>query len=131
VTIASGVVVLLGNGDGTFQTPVSYATRGSPGALVVADFNGDGKPDLAVQTWHQTLSVLFGNGDGTFQPATDYVAGSDFDETYGIVVGDFNGDQKPDLVLADGPASTITVLLNQGSGGFKAARGFPVGRKLM
>ena len=42
------VLILLGNGDGTFQTPVAYPTGSNPVALVAQDFDGDGQPDLAV-----------------------------------------------------------------------------------
>jgi hypothetical protein len=59
------VSVLLGNGDGTFQTHVDYATGSGPDSVAVGDFNGDGKADLAV-TNDYAVSVLLGNGDGTF-----------------------------------------------------------------
>jgi len=93
----------------------------------VEDLNGDGKPDLAVLAGRETVSVLFGNGDGTFQPTTDYVAGGDFDDAYGLVAGDFDGDKKSDVALGDGPASSGTILLNNGTGGFNAARSFAAG----
>src|SRR5262249_44198592 len=67
---ANKVSILLGNGDGTFQSHVDYATGHGAASVVVADFNGDGTPDLAVSNYFDgTVSVLFGNGDGTFQPA--------------------------------------------------------------
>jgi len=67
----SGTVsVFLGNGDGTFQSQVTYATGSGPMSAAVGDFNGDGIPDLAVTNmWGNTVSVLLGNGDGTFRPA--------------------------------------------------------------
>ena len=60
--------VLLGNGDGTFQPPsVDFAGGAHPRSVAVADFNGDGKPDLAVaNAGSDTVSVLLGNGNGTF-----------------------------------------------------------------
>jgi hypothetical protein len=65
---ATTILLLLGNGDGTFQAPKPIAT-GSYGALVAADFTGDGHLDLAVTNPDDnTVSVLLGNGDGTFQP---------------------------------------------------------------
>jgi hypothetical protein len=132
VVCSGGVSVLLGKGDGTFQPHLDYTTSGSPGGgLVLADFNGDGKPDMALPVGSQTLAIGFGNGDGTFQAPTYYVTGSDVFGPSGLVVGDFNGDRKPDLAVGDGrpypPQGFVSVLLNDGKGGFQAARSFPVG----
>ena len=69
------VVVLLGNGDGTFQTGVVYSARIAARGLAVGDFKGDGKQDLAVANVSSgDVSVLLGNGDGTFQPAVSVPA---------------------------------------------------------
>jgi hypothetical protein len=67
----------LGNGDGTFKTPISYpAGSGTTTYLASMDLNGDGKPDLiAAGQSTDTISFLFGNGDGSFQPPVEYVAG--------------------------------------------------------
>jgi hypothetical protein len=110
-----GISVLLGNGDGTFQNAVNYPPA-LLGVIQVADFNGDGKADLVVvdgvcASGSCSVGVLLGNGDGTFQPIVNYPAGK------GIAfvdVGDFNGDHKPDLVVAEGTASLVGVLLNTG-----------------
>ncbi len=68
--------VLLGNGDGTFQPPVTYAVGVVPDAIVAGDFTGDGRTDLAVANrLDGTVSVLLGNGDGTFQPQVTYAVG--------------------------------------------------------
>jgi Bacterial Ig-like domain (group 3)/FG-GAP-like repeat len=98
-----GVVgVLLGNGDGTFQTAVNTSTP-TPlegvRQLALADFNGDGKLDLAVGAGNV---LLLGNGDGTFQTPLALGAGGQ-----GVSVGDFNRDGRPDLVVGG-----VTVLLN-------------------
>jgi hypothetical protein len=83
------VGVLLGNGDGTFQTAVAYPSGGYQAASVaVADVNGDGKPDLLVANICDpnknlcgspggtgSVGVLLGNGDGTFQAAVAYPSG--------------------------------------------------------
>src|SRR4029077_19700854 len=77
--------VLLGNGDGTFQTPVFYDSGGRGGGpLGVADVNGDGRTDIFFVNWTDSngnmpslLAVLLGNGDGTFQSAKTYQAGYD------------------------------------------------------
>jgi hypothetical protein len=71
---AGSVSILLGNGDGTFQPRVDYATGAAPVAIVVEDFNGDGKLDVATTNHINpidsgspgTVSILRGNGDGTF-----------------------------------------------------------------
>src|SRR5262245_59284040 len=65
-----------------------------PSALASADFNGDGRPDLAItnQTEPGGLCVLLANADGTFQPAQSYAAG---DEAMAVTAADFNGDGKP------------------------------------
>jgi hypothetical protein len=81
------VSVLLGNGDGTFQSSKDYSTGGGAQAPIVGDFSGDGKLDLAVPYFD--VAVLLGNGDGTFQPAVSYPIGSF--ATHGVTA-DFNGD---------------------------------------
>jgi hypothetical protein len=93
-------VVLMGNGDGTFQNPVAYSTELAY-SLAIADFNNDGNLDIVVANLDpSTVSVYLGNGDGTFQPpiASDTTYGS-----YYVVVGDFNNDGKPDVVVIDPP----------------------------
>lgn len=107
------VMVLLGKGDGSFQPEVDYAITGGYGRVAVADFNGDGALDLAVTSLSLPkpgVNELLGKGDGTFQPARFYPGGSDVGT---LAVGDFNGDHKPDVVLADTIAGAIS-LLNTG-----------------
>jgi hypothetical protein len=122
--IYSGVHVLLGNGDGTFQTAYTYYAGIHPTSVAVGDFNGDGKQDLAVASyWSSNVSVLLGNGDGTFLTAKSYTAGV---YPRSVAVGDFNGDGKLDLAVAgytQGEFSygTVSVLLGQGDGTFQAA----------
>jgi hypothetical protein len=117
-TNSDTVSILLGNGDGTFQPPVTYATGDSPAALAVADFNGDGVPDLAVPNLDaNTVSILLGNGDGTFKPQVQYVTGP---YPVAVAVGDFNGDGKLDLATADSFSNTVSVLLGNGDGTFQA-----------
>ena len=83
--------VLLGNGDGTFQSQVTYAVGSQPSSLSTADFNGDGQADLVVSNLGgNNVSVLLGNGDGTFQPQVTYTTGN---YPVGVAVGDFNGDE--------------------------------------
>jgi hypothetical protein len=106
------VTVLLGNGDGTFTAAATSPVPGSnPASVAVADFNGDGKPDLIIaNAGSNTLSVLLGNGDGTFAAALTPAAGID---PLFVAVGDFNGDGVPDLAAANNSTSSLTVLLTQ------------------
>ena len=108
------VSILLGNGDGTFQPKVDYATGATPTDVKAADFNGDGKADLAVTNSSGAVSVLLGNGDGTFQPPSSYAAGLG---THSINVGDFNADGKIDIATMNN--NSASVLLGNGDGTFQ------------
>jgi hypothetical protein len=122
---ASGVSVLLGNGDGTFQSPRLFRAGSLSTSVTVADFNGDGLLDLAVTNdGSNFLSVLLGNGDGTFQPARNFTIGG---EALSAAVGDFNGDGIPDLAVARTHGSYVSVLLGYGDGSFQPARAFFAG----
>lgn len=118
------VSVLLGNGDGTFQAPLSFSSGENAWAVAVADVNGDGKPDLVVGTCSfgsefcnvGSVGVLLGNGDGTFQTVATYRSGGSYSAS--VVIGDLNGDGFPDLVVINGG---VGVLLNNGDGTFRAA----------
>ena len=92
------VSVFLGNGDGTFALAAGspIAVPISPWSVAVADFNGDGKPDIAVGSYCCGVAVLLGDGAGHLTSA----AGSPFSAgpmPFSIAIGDFNGDGKPDL----------------------------------
>lgn len=120
------VSVLLGNGDGTFQTPTSYTVGTNPVAIATADFNNDGKLDLAVvNSASNSISLLQGNGDGTFQTHLDYATGSQ--PNGGLALGDFNGDNKLDLAVTNTADATVSVLLGNGVGTFQPKVSFPTG----
>src|SRR5205814_1356754 len=87
-------------------------------SVVVADFNGDGKGDIAVGEAGESLRVLLGNGDGTFQLAFTY-QGAFHPNPTALAVGDFNGDGKPDLVVEDSGNGLLTILLGNGDGTFQ------------
>jgi hypothetical protein len=112
---AQTVSILLGNGDGTFQTHVDYAVGNDPTGIVAADFNGDGKIDLAVSNFNDsTVSILLGNGDGSFKVQALASVGTGPNS---LASGDFNGDGKVDLITSNG-GGTATVLLSRGDGTF-------------
>jgi Bacterial Ig-like domain (group 3)/FG-GAP-like repeat len=138
----ANVGVLLGNGDGTFQPVVTYASGGYYAFTVIAaDVNGDGKPDLLVANGCYVTSpdepcpssgsvgVLLGNGDGAFQPVINYPSGGLLSW---IAVADVNGDGKPDLLVSnqDGGSNgegSVGVLLNKGDGTFQPVQTYSSG----
>jgi hypothetical protein len=125
----SEVMIFLGNGNGTFNYLNTYAAPNSgivyPGSnsLYVADFNGDGKLDLAALTPYNGVFIFMGKGDGTFQAGVGYSTvdpnhTNDY-TAYGMAVGDLNGDGKLDIAVTE--TSGMAVLLNNGNGTFGTA----------
>jgi hypothetical protein len=114
VSTASGaqLAVLPGNGDGTFQAPVLSAPVASLGQFAIADFNGDGKPDVAAIS-KAGIYVFLGIGDGGFQAPTVFGTPG-----VAIAVGDLNRDGKPDLVTV--ASGVLSVFLGNGDGTFTA-----------
>jgi len=124
------VSVLLGNGDGTFQPKVDYPAGITPGSVVVADLNADGRVDMAVpntpaNSSTNTISVLLGNGDGTFGPRTVFATDGG---PWSLAVADLNEDTRLDIVSANyGSPSTVSVLLGNGDGTFLPGTTVPTG----
>jgi hypothetical protein len=121
-----GTVMLAGSGMSTFQPQQAYGVGLISIGIAVADFNGDGFPDLATASnQNNTASVLLGKGDGTFQPQQTYATGT---QPYGVATGDFNGDGFADLAVTNsGAPGTVSVLLGKGDGTFQPQQTYAVG----
>jgi hypothetical protein len=141
--IEASLVVMLNNGDGSFQAAQYYETRptGSDAdetwveSVAIANLNGDGSPDVAtgvIQAYDDsgnfhyqgTLSVFLNKGDGTFKDRSYKTGGTDPNGA-NIVASDLNGDGKPELATRVG---RIFVLVNRGDGSFQAKVEYPGGR---
>ena len=117
----SGTVsVLLGGNGASFARQPDVNIGGTPWSVAVGDFNGDHDPDLAVvnnQFFSGTVSVLLGGSGGSFTRQTPDLAVGDGPTSVGV--GDFNGDNDPDLAVANQNDGTVSVLLGTpGGGGF-------------
>jgi hypothetical protein len=118
-----GASILLGNGDGTFQAPVSIPTTpfgGSAAGLVVGHFHDPNTVDLAVaDPSRSSVSVVLGNGDGTFQAPVDFSTGA-LSTPEALAVADFNNDDNLDIVAMNQHDQGVSVLLGNGDGTFQA-----------
>jgi hypothetical protein len=117
---SNNVSVLLGNGDGTFQTQSLYTVGTEPSAITVGDFNGDGALDIAVaDELGETIAVLINKNDGSgnFNSAVLYAAGH---APRGIATGSLRNNGILDLVVANNLGGDVTVFLGNGDGTFQA-----------
>ncbi len=134
---AGSVSVLLSNGDGTFQMHQDFAVGVTPVGLTIADFNGNGKPGVAVVNnalgQGTSISVLTGKGDGTLNPHVDYTTPG---PPTAISSGDFNHDGKIDVIVSSlrnsspqAPISStpnVSTFLGNGDGTFEQPVNSPV-----
>jgi hypothetical protein len=121
----SFVYVSLGNGDGSFQPPISSPTNFFPLGIKVADLNGDGKADLIItEPDAKKVSVLLGKGDGTFEASVDYDLGAG-----PVTIADFNNDGKLDIAVGGSTADAgfLSILLGRGDGTFGPPVKYPIG----
>ena len=124
-----GIAVLLGNGDGTFQSATPYAVGGQVWSLFVDDFNADQHIDVALgrsdpNGLEGSLEVLYGDGSGGLGAPVVYPVGVD---PFSIVCADFNGDGFADLAVANRQSGTISVFSGNASGSLDDPRHVPVG----
>ncbi|HVR27177.1 MAG TPA: FG-GAP-like repeat-containing protein [Candidatus Polarisedimenticolia bacterium] len=115
-----GVTVFLSRPDGSMQTGVNYGAGGSLNYVAVADFNGDGKLDIAAaDNGNGVVQIFNGLGDGTFSTGSTFA--TDITNSYpqGLLAGDFNHDGHPDLAV-ENYSQNVGILINDGTGGFLA-----------
>jgi hypothetical protein len=119
------LLVYLGNGDGTFQPPVSTPSGAAISSFASADLNNDGRADV-VGVYGSTLLVYISKGDGTFYVGVPYGIPAITLGWLAVSIGDFNGDGKPDVVLAGSPSTSdpglILVFLGNGDGTLQAPK---------
>lgn len=109
-------------------TFAAYPTGGEPKAVAIDDFNNDGKKDLAVvNRGSHTVSILLGDGAGNFSTATNFSTGDTFSEPFGLVTGDFNNDNKTDVVVSQPNVRVISLMLGNGNGGLGTPTDFSLG----
>ena len=119
----SSNLLALGNGDGTFQTPVPLVANPPLGLftdLVAGDLNGDGWPDLVLTNWYytSTIYILLNNQHGGFTQSTITACKEPFCYPSGIVLADVNGDGNLDLIVAEAESGGVVIYLGDGKGGF-------------
>ena len=141
------VSLLKGNGDGTFQPPITIVSDSAPrftpllsplSNIAAGDFNGDGQLDLVLANnkdefrnprggmffFTGSASVLLGNGDGTFKPAKVFAVQT---SPRAVAVGDFNGDGHLDFAVANTESQTLSIFTGTGDGNFSLPVTIPVG----
>jgi hypothetical protein len=121
------VVVLLGNGDGSFQTPAYYAVPGLSGLALPVDLNGDGYPDVAVigtQGTTPAIAVLLNQGSNTpgILASPKLCPTTNNPQFYSLAAGDFNGDGKQDILAG---SSSLAVFYGNGDGTLQAPQTLP------
>jgi hypothetical protein len=99
----SDIVLRVGNGDGTFQPPITIGQTGNPTEMTAVDMNNDGKLDLVcleqdLNNGTGSIVVFYGNGNGTFKPPVTYSTPT---VPYSMAVRDLNGDGHPDIAVGD------------------------------
>ncbi len=118
-----GVAMLLGNGDGTLRAAKQYPAGAYPVVATAFDFNGDGRPDIALGRYNGTVGILLTNADGSLRTGNDYPI-ADQTDIASLAAADVNGDQLADLLVLSN--STIYILYGKGDGTFQNGPSLPV-----
>ena len=127
---------LSANANVSFEAPRFFEAPAQPNSVVVGDFNGDGAPDAAMVVvgarFGRDAAIILGSGDGAF--GSPQIVSMEPRDARRLAIGDFNGDRIPDLAVATnelfgGPGS-LSILLGNGDGTFRAPLNFPTGRSL-
>lgn len=122
------VSLLLGNGNGGFQTAQTFRVGGQPNAVASGDFNQDGRLDLVTansETGENSLSLLLANGTGGFSSATSLKV--EGERPFAVATGDLDRDGNLDIVSADSVSGSVSVFLGNGNGTFEDAKQYAVG----
>jgi hypothetical protein len=121
----NNVSVLLGIGSGGFNAATSFASGTNSQSVTAADFNADGKLDLAVANFTiNKVSILLNTGTGSFGTPTSYTTGT---YPFGVVSADFNADGFQDVATGNFNSNNVSVLLGNGTGSFATSVGFSEG----
>jgi hypothetical protein len=116
---STGFSFLSGNGLGAFAF-AGFTNVGSSFGITSADFNADGKADVAVVASNNVF-IYTGNGSGTFTYLNNYSAGT---TSYEVKSGDFNNDSKLDLAVLNYGSANVSIFLGNGAGAFGAPSNF-------
>lgn len=126
--LETGVDVLLGNGNGTFQQKINYVVEGSPWSVSAGDFDGDDVNDLVVSCYNfKMVWVLLNNGNGTFQNAVNVLQDEGGNHSTAVIAADFNADGFDDIAATNDYPDYVTVLLGNDDGTFDIRGNYRVG----
>jgi streptogramin lyase len=125
----NNIVVLFGFGDGSFLLGTAYSTgtRSAPNALAIGDFNNDSRLDVAVVNYFSSnIGVFLGYGNQLFAGLTTYTTGIQ-SQPYSVATGDFNNDDRLDIVVANYGTHKVGILLGLRDGTFDTMMTYPIG----
>ncbi|CAF3760649.1 unnamed protein product [Rotaria sordida] len=117
------LLLLTGNYNGTFESATTYLTgnKSAPQHFCLGDFNNDNRMDIVTANYgSDSISILLAQDNGSFSDVTTYSVGYD-SRPWSVAVGDFNNDNRLDIVIANFGSGGFSVLLGYGSGIFGKA----------